>query len=126
MKLSIKDRLKAVSRVLKIALNPKTSYLNLFWVDNEKGNILTHTFYVEGQSTTEPFLIYMAKVAGDSENIEDLNQRLEFYISKAIVAYSKFNPDESRDIVYLQEPVRVIEREDNSKQLNIVETDSLQ
>ncbi|OIH12068.1 hypothetical protein A7M79_00855 [Acinetobacter baumannii] len=121
MKLSIKDRLKAVSRVLKIAINPKTSFLNLFWIDNERGDILTHTFYVDGQSPTKPFLVYMARVAGNSKNIEELNQHLEFYISKAIVAYSKFNPDEDGDIVYIQEPVRIIELEENSKQLTLFE-----
>ncbi|HGF9504065.1 TPA: hypothetical protein ACJEU7_001260 [Acinetobacter baumannii] len=121
MKLSIKDRLKAVSRVLKIAINPKTSFLNLFWIDNERGDILTHTFYVDGQSPTKPFLVYMARVAGNSKNIEELNQHLEFYISKAIVAYSKFNPDEDGDIVYIQEPVRIIELEENPKQLTLFE-----
>lgn len=121
MKLSIKDRLKAVSRVLKIAINPKTSFLNLFWIDNERGDILTHTFYVDGQSPTKPFLVYMARVAGNSKNIEELNQHLEFYISKAIVAYSKFNPDQDGDIVYIQEPVRIIELEENPKQLTLFE-----
>jgi len=77
--LSLKDRLKLINRVLKLALSKDTTYVNLLW-KNSGSKIPTHTFYVEGTDPKEPFLEYIATVAGSSEDLEFLNKRAEFFL----------------------------------------------
>lgn len=113
MSLSIQDRLKAFCRVVKVLVSPKTQYLNLLWsvenINNEKkDDILTHTFYQEGDDPTDPFLVYMARVAGQSQNLEDMNKRAEFYLDKVAVDYMLFNPSDEHDIAYIGKPLRQI------------------
>lgn len=113
MSLSIKDRIKAFVRVVRILINPKTKYLNVLWsVDNpnnkKKDDILTHTFYQEGDDPTDPFIIYMARVAGRSENLEDMNKRAEFFLDKVAVAYMLFNPSDEHAIAYIGKPLRQV------------------
>lgn len=119
MGLSLKDRTKAFIRTIKVIFNPKTSYLNLLWVEGDldnattdiknKDKILTHTFFETGKKSYEPFLVYMAQVAGQSNNLEELNQRAEFYLSKVAVAYKLLHKDriEGYDIRFVGEPIRL-------------------
>ena len=53
-RLSFKDRYRLVKRVLKLALNKDSEYLNMLW-KNPKGDVLTHTFYPEGTEEVTVF-----------------------------------------------------------------------
>lgn len=113
MSLSVFARLKAFVRVVRVLVSPKTQYLNLLWsIENPnnkvKDDILTHTFYQEGDDPTDPFLVYMARVAGRSKNLEDMNKRAEFYLDKVAVAYMLFNPSEEHAIAYIAKPLRQV------------------
>lgn len=103
--LSLKDRLKLINRVLKLALSKDTKYVNLLW-KNSGSKIPTHTFYAEGIDPKEPFLEYIASVAGSSEDLESLNKRAEFFLDKTTVGYCLLNNLELRDYQYVGKPIR--------------------
>ena len=115
MGLSLRDRLKAIKRCIQIIVDPKTEYLNLLWetkeVDTDRSNkILTHTFYQNGADPTHPFMVYMARVAGYSTSIEDLNQRAAYYLNKVAVAYMHFNPSKTHELQYIAQPLIAVEK----------------
>lgn len=104
-RLSFKDRYRLVKRVLKLALNKDSEYLNMLW-KNPKGDVLTHTFYPEGTDPTEPFIVYMAKVAGHSDTLEAMNKRAQFYLNKTTVAFTKLHGLKLDDYCYVGNPIR--------------------
>lgn len=107
--LSFKDRYRLLKRIIKMVFDKDLSYVNLLWIDN-KGTHLTHTFYAEGTSPTDPFLSYMATVAGKSKDLEDVNKRAEYYLDKTIVAYTHFNNLKLADFGYVPRPIRLQEK----------------
>lgn len=104
-RLSLKDRYRLIKRVLKLALNKDSEYLNMLW-KNPKGDVLTHTFYPEGTDPTEPFIAYMAKVAGHSDTLESMNKRAEYYLDKTTVAFTKLHGLPLDDYCYVGSPIR--------------------
>ena len=104
-RLSFKDRYHLVKRVLKLALNKDSKYVNLLW-QTPKGDEHTHTFYAEGTDPTAPFLTYMATVAGKSESLEDMNDRAHYYLSKTTVAFTKLHGLKLDDYCYVGNPIR--------------------
>lgn len=107
--LSIKDRLKLVYRVLNLALSKDTNYVNLLW-KNSGTKTPTHTFYAEGIDPKEPFLEYIATVAGSSKTIEDLNTRAEFFLDKSTVAYCLLNELDLNKYAYIDNPIRKVDK----------------
>lgn len=107
--LSIKDRYRLLKRIIKMAFDKDLGYVNLLWIDN-KGTHLTHTFYAKGTSPTDPFLTYMATVAGNSKDLKDVNKRAEYYLDKTIVAYTNFNNLDITDFGYVGQPIRLQEK----------------
>jgi len=107
--LSFKDRVKLVNRVLKLALSKDTSYVNLLW-KNSGNKIPTHTFYAEGTNPKEPFLEYIATVAGSSEDLESLNKRAEFFLDKTTVSYCLLNNLDLEEYRYISEPIVKVEK----------------
>ena len=103
--LSLKDRLKLINRVLKLALSKDTTYVNLLW-KNSGSKIPTHTFYAEGTDPKEPFLEYIATVAGSSEDLESLNKRAEYFLDKTTVGYCLLNDLNVDDYQYVGSPIR--------------------
>lgn len=108
--LSIKDRIKLLYRVLKIVLSKDTNYVNILW-KNSGNEIPTHTFYAEGLDPKEPFLEYIANVAGNSKTIEDLNKRAEFFLDKSTVAYCLLNELDLNTHAYVDNPIRKVGKE---------------
>ena len=108
--LSIKDRIKLLYRVLKLVLSKDTNYVNILW-KNSGTKIPTHTFYAEGIDPKEPFLEYIATVAGNSKTIEDLNKRAEFFLDKSTVAYCLLNKLDLDKYAYVDNPIRKVGRE---------------
>ena len=104
-RLSLKDRYRLIKRVLKLALDKDSKYVNLLW-QTPKGNEHTHTFYAEGTDPTAPFLTYMATVAGKSESLEDMNDRAHYYLSKTTVAFTKLHGLNLDDYCYVAQPIR--------------------
>lgn len=104
-RLSLKDRYRLVKRVLKLALDKDSKYVNLLWQTPE-GSEQTHTFYAEGTDPTEPFLTYMATVAGKSKTLEAMNDRAHYYLSKTAVAFTKLHGLELDDYCYVAQPIR--------------------
>lgn len=104
-RLSFKDRYRLVKRVLKLALNKDSKYVNLLWQTPE-GNEQVHTFYAEGTNPVEPFLTYMATVAGRSKTLEDMNDRAHYYLSKTTIAFTKLHALELDDYCYVGNPIR--------------------
>lgn len=104
-RLSFKDRYRLVKRVLKLALDKDSKYVNLLW-QTPKGGEQTHTFYAEGTDPTEPFLTYMATVAGKSKTLEAMNDRAHYYLSKTAVAFTKLHGLELDDYCYVAQPIR--------------------
>ena len=104
-RLSLKDRYRLVKRVLKLALDKDSKYVNLLWQTPE-GSEQTHTFYAEGTDPTEPFLTYMATVAGKSKTLEAMNERAQFYLNKTTVAFTKLHGLKLDDYCYVGNPIR--------------------
>ena len=104
-RLSLKDRYRLIKRVLKLALDKDSKYVNLLWQTPE-GSEQTHTFYAEGTDPTEPFLTYMATVAGKSKTLEAMNDRAHYYLSKTAVAFTKLHGLELDDYCYVAQPIR--------------------
>lgn len=104
-RLSLKDRYRLVKRVLKLALDKDSKYVNLLW-QTPKGGEQTHTFYAEGTDPTEPFLTYMATVAGRSKTLEAMNDRAHYYLSKTAIAFTKLHGLELDDYCYVAQPIR--------------------
>ena len=104
-RLSLKDRYRLVKRVLKLALDKDSKYVNLLW-QTPKGAEQTHTFYAEGTDPTEPFLTYMATVAGKSKTLEAMNDRAHYYLSKTAIAFTKLHGLELDDYCYVAQPIR--------------------
>ena len=103
--LSLKDRFKLVKRVLKLALKKDIEYVNLLWKDGGT-TIPTHTFYAEGLEPKEPFLEYIATVAGSSTDLESLNKRAEYFLDKTTVGYCLLNSLDLSDYQYVGSPIR--------------------
>lgn len=108
--LNLKDRYRLFKRIIKMVFDKDLGYVNLLWID-KKGTHLTHTFYAEGMQPTDPFLTYMATVAGHSKNLEDVNKRAEYYLDKTIVAYTHFNDLDLKDFGYVSQPIRLQEKD---------------
>lgn len=104
-RLSLKDRYRLIKRVLKLALDKDSKYVNLLW-QTPVGGEQTHTFYAEGTDPTEPFLTYMATVAGKSKTLEAMNDRAHYYLSKTAVAFTKLHGLELDDYCYVAQPIR--------------------
>lgn len=107
--LSFKDRYRLLKRLVKMLFDKDLSYLNLLWID-KKGTHLTHTFYAEGTSPTDPFLTYMATVAGKCKDLEDVNKRAEYYLDKTTIVYTIFNDLDLADFGYVGNPIRLQEK----------------
>lgn len=124
MSLTIKDRLKALIRVVRIISNPKVDYINLMWQANskkqpvdtpvydhcEKKAIYTHTFFVDEMLNGEikpefPMLTYMAHVAAKSNNLEELNVRCAFYLNKVAVAHMRIHAMKDFKLEYIAKPI---------------------
>ena len=103
--LSLKDRFRLIKRVLKLALKKDTKYVNLLWKDGGT-TIPTHTFYAEGLDPKEPFLEYIATVAGSSTDLESLNKRAEYFLDKTTVGYCLLNDLDVGDYQYVGSPIR--------------------
>lgn len=104
-RLSLKDRYRLIKRVLKLALDKDSKYVNLMWQTPEE-DIHTHTFYVEGMKPVEPFLAYMASVAGKSKTLEAMNERAQYYLNKTTVAFTKLHGLALDDYCYVSSPIR--------------------
>lgn len=104
-RLSLKDRYRLIKRVLKLALDKDSKYVNLLWQTPE-GNEQVHTFYAEGANPVEPLLTYMATVAGRSKTLEDMNDRAHCYLSKTTVAFTKLHGLKLDDYCYVGNPIR--------------------
>lgn len=125
--LGLKDRLKALIRVIRIIFDPKVDYINLMWQTNSNGDpkdapvydfmerkaIYTHTFFVEGQIPVNTMLTYMAHVAGKSETLEDLNTRCEFYLGKVACAHMLMYPNNEYELRYIGNPIKAVKPEAN-------------
>lgn len=116
MTLSAKDRIKGIYRCLKIFLNPNTNYVNLLWRTQEQEDdgdrkILTHTFYESGSSPVDPMLVYMARVAGKSETLEEVNHRSEYYLSRVCIAHMHHRPSETHVLRFMGNPIRSVENQ---------------
>lgn len=107
--LSIKDRVKLLFRVIKLIVAKDTQYVNLLW-KNSGTKIPTHTFYVEGTDPKEPFLEYIATVAGSSKDLESLNKRVMYFLDKTTVGYCLLNGLDLDEYRYLSEPIIKIEK----------------
>ena len=103
--LSLKDRFRLVKRVLKLALKKETKYVNLLWKDDGT-TIPTHTFYADGLDPKEPFLEYIATVAGSSLDLESLNKRAEHFLDKTTVGYCLLNNLDLSEYQYVGKPIR--------------------
>lgn len=117
MGLSIKDRLKAFKRCMKIIFSPKTEHINLLWetkeLDNDGENkIFTHTFFKDGEDPVKPMMVYMARVAGHSNSLEELNTRAGYYLSRVAIAYMHFKPSSTHELKYIGEPIIAVEIQD--------------
>lgn len=129
MSLTLKDRIKAMIRMIKVAFDPKVDYINLMWQseckvkpdnapiydEDEKKAIFTHTFYMKDTKPVNTLLTYMAHVAAKSDNLEDLNHRSEFYLNKVAVAYMLMNPSSDHVLQYIASPIRSVPRSDMNK-----------
>lgn len=104
-RLSLKDRYRLIKRVLKLALDKDSKYINLLWQTPE-GDEQVHTFYAEGTSPIEPFLSYMASVAGKSKTLEAMNERAQYYLNKTTVAFTKLHGLPLDDYCYVANPIR--------------------
>ena len=103
--LSFKDRFRLIKRVLKLALKKDIEYVNLLWKDGGT-TIPTHTFYAEGLDPKEPFLEYIATVAGSSTDLDSLNKRAEYFLNKTTVGYCLLNSLDLSDYQYVGSPIR--------------------
>lgn len=124
MALSLKDRIKCLIRMINILMNPKTDYFNLLWVEDDREKdggkkTNTHTFFRDGTNPVNPLLVYMARVAGQCNSVEEMNQRAEFYLSKVAVAYTHYNPSETHQLQYIAQPLRLVSNE--QAELNAVQ-----
>lgn len=123
MGLSLKDRFKALKRTLRVICDPKTNYVNLLWEIEEKdtdgeNKINTHTFYKDGQKPFNPLLVYMARVAGYSENLEEVNAKTNFYLNKVAVAFMLFNPSKQTELQYVANPIVEVKKESDQEDLD--------
>lgn len=131
MALSLKDRIKGLYRCFKILLNPKTNYVNLLWRTQEQEDdgdqkILTHTFYESGSSPVNPMLVYMARVAGKSETLEEVNQRSEYYLSRVCIAHMHHRPSETHVLRFMSNPIRSVEKQKLEASNNHSENSSIE
>lgn len=103
MGLNLKDRAKFLWRCIKLAFKKDLDYVNLLW--NEDKTYLTHTFYQDGANPTEPFLLYLARVAAKSEDFNQLNSRCEWILNKATVGYCAEHGYDLENFKYIKGPI---------------------
>lgn len=105
-RLSFKDRLIVLKRAIKLVLDKDTQYVNLLWVNpNESQSV--HTIYAAGTDPIDPFLAYMAKVAGKSETLDDVNKRIHYYLDKVTVAYAHHTGTDLDTLAIMANPIKV-------------------
>lgn len=63
---------------------------------------------MEGEKPVNTMLTYMAHVAAQSDDLDSLNTRCEYYLNKVAVAYMRIKPDSDFKLEYIGQPIRKV------------------
>lgn len=108
MRLSLLDRYKLIKRAVALALNPKIQATTFLWVSNDNPDeVVPHSIYADGTSSTAPMFQYFARVASIG-TLEDMQARLAGMNLVALKHFCKTNNKDYLDYGVLKYPVRYI------------------